>query len=309
MNTLIAIPTFNSDKVLLETVYSALKQTKKAGVLVIDNCSNDKTNYIIEKLLSKKYKNLFILKNTKNFGRVGNWNKCLDFFYNSDYQYIKFLFPGDLLELNCIEECEIVFKRYNDLAAIAFPYNFVDGENNFVSRIKSLSNKHLTTTELLELNFKKGGILGAIISHIYSKKAIKGFFFDENYISKLGFDIKITQNGSVYYLDKILATFVKENHKTFDFADSVFGYMEFSWIEIMELIKLKKENKISLKKFNSYEQAIIINTIKRMLRFANLKTILNSLFHHFFYVAFNFLRRYKNTPTLVRLRKVYYNNF
>ena len=309
MKTLIAIPTYNSGNLLLNTVDSALSQTKKSGILIIDNNSSDNTDDIIKNLKSDYHDNLFTLRNSTNVGRVGNWNKCLEFFYNSDYEFIKFLFPGDLIELNCIEECEKVFKKYNDLAAVAYPYYFVEGENKFISSIKSIKNRYLASDDVMELNFKKGGVLGAIISHVYAKKAINNIFFDEKYVSKLGFDIKITENGSVYYLNKILATFVKEHHKTFDSADSTLGYLEFSFIEIIELNRLKSENKVDLKKFRQFEQAIISNTIKRMLRFSESKVIINSIFVHLYFVIFNGLRKHKKNKILILIKKLYYNYF
>lgn len=310
MKTLIAIPTYNSNDVLLETVYSALNQSVESRVIIIDNCSTDDTYKTLIKLKEERINNLTILKNSKNHGRVGNWNKCLEFFYDSSYSYIKFLFPGDLIESTCIEECEKIFEKYDNLAAVAFPYKFIDHNNNvFLARIKKFSNKLLNSNELLEINFKEGGVLGAIISHIYNKKKMQNQYFDENHISKLGFDIKITENASVFYLDKTLASFIKITHKTFDSADSVFGYLEFSFIEITELIRLKKQNKINSTKFKTLEQSIILNTIKRVLRFARFKTIFISIYYHFLFIIMNNLRKFKNSILFIKLRKLYYSKF
>lgn len=310
MKTLIAIPTYNSNDVLLETVNSALNQSVESQVIIIDNCSTDNTEKTLIKLNEKQINNLTILKNSKNLGRVGNWNKCLEFFYDSSYSYIKFLFPGDLIESTCIEECEKIFQKYDNLAAVAFPYKFIDQNNNvFLSRIKKFSNRLLSAEELLEINFKKGGVLGAIISHTYNKKEIQNQYFEDNHISKLGFDIRITENASVFYLDKTLASFIKINHKTFDFADSFFGYLEFSFIEITELIRLKKQNKINTVKFKILEQSIILNTFKRALRFARFKTILISIYFHFLFIIINNLRKFKNSILFIKIRQLYYSKF
>ena len=57
----------------------------------------------------------------KNLGRVGNWNRCLDLFAKSNFEYIKFVFSGDVIKPNCVEVLSKYIKKYPDVGSIAFP--------------------------------------------------------------------------------------------------------------------------------------------------------------------------------------------
>ena len=52
-NTLIVIPTFNAAKFIRRTIDSALNQSKKSMVYVIDNCSTDNTQNICHRYANK----------------------------------------------------------------------------------------------------------------------------------------------------------------------------------------------------------------------------------------------------------------
>lgn len=75
MKITVAIPSYNKENYIEDCIKSILhEKTHIEEIIVIDNCSTDKTFEI-----SQKYEpEIRCLKNESNLGMVGNWNKCID---------------------------------------------------------------------------------------------------------------------------------------------------------------------------------------------------------------------------------------
>ena len=228
--TLIMIPVFNGEKFIRRTIDSCLNQTLQTEVWVVDNCSTDATQKIVKEY-EEKSNFVKLIVNDKNYGRVGNWNRCLDLFMESKYEYIKYVFSGDEIFPECIKEGEKAFEIDQQIGAVAFPYEFVNMDgNSSISRHDKYVNKLFTSKEITFINLAEGMLLGAIICNIYSKHAIRKFRFDENAVSKAKFDIEVLEDKKAYYMDQTLARFNLDAHRTYDSANSPYVYMEFSFI-------------------------------------------------------------------------------
>ena len=69
MKISVIIPTFNRSKLLLSAVQSVVDQTyKNWKLIIIDDCSDDKTKNILKKYLKDKRIKIFWLK--KNNGKI-----------------------------------------------------------------------------------------------------------------------------------------------------------------------------------------------------------------------------------------------
>lgn len=289
--TLIMIPVYNAEEFIVRTLESCLDQTLLTEIWVVDNCSTDNTQGIV-KSYEKKETRVRLIINNQNYGRVGNWNRCLDLFMHSEYEFLKFVFSGDEILPTCIQECENAFNIDNDIGAIAFPYEYINLKGKVtVARHKKYANTLFNSKEITRINLSEGMLLGAIICNVYAKKAIKKYRFDENSISKAKFDIQILENSKAYYLDSILAKFNLDAHRTFDAANSSYGYLEFSFIEIKEHNRIAKTNKFTKLENEQMEQKIILNCIKHQLRFMHIKTLLLALFNITKAIFKNFIKR------------------
>ncbi|GLR26288.1 glycosyltransferase family 2 protein [Limnobacter litoralis] len=90
----VLIPVYNREDFIEECIRSALDQDyPNFEVIVVDNCSTDKTMHICKEL-EKKDERLHVYQNETNVGPVRNWLKCLEY---STGGYIKILFSDDLL--------------------------------------------------------------------------------------------------------------------------------------------------------------------------------------------------------------------
>lgn len=96
----IVIPTYNREDFIREAIESALSQTyANTEVVVVDNCSTDKTWDTICGINSPKVK---AYRNESNIGPVLNWKKGVEL---SNGEYVKLLFSDDMISNNYIEEC------------------------------------------------------------------------------------------------------------------------------------------------------------------------------------------------------------
>ena len=88
----IVIPVFNRETLVQEAIESALKQTyDNIEIVVVDNCSTDKTWEVLQKYNNPKIK---IFRNNTNIGPVLNWKKGIEL---SSGEYIKLLFSDDMI--------------------------------------------------------------------------------------------------------------------------------------------------------------------------------------------------------------------
>ena len=101
----IAIPSFNGGKNLERAIRSCKNiqlPITDYEILVIDNCSTDDSIATV-KQLKNEFKNLVLIENQENVGRIENWNISID---NSNGKFLIFLFSNDSInEENNIHEC------------------------------------------------------------------------------------------------------------------------------------------------------------------------------------------------------------
>ena len=96
----ILIPTYNREKIILETLNCAVNQTyKNTEVIVVDNKSTD-NGFEIIKGFAKSHPNVRVYQNEENIGPVKNWLKCMDY---ATGEYAKILWSDDLIAPDFIE--------------------------------------------------------------------------------------------------------------------------------------------------------------------------------------------------------------
>lgn len=92
MRVAVAIPTFNGDLFIRETIESVLTQSfEDFEIVVSDDGSTDRTIDIVESFGDARIR---VLPDRSRLGAAGNWNRAV---FNSDAQYLKMLPQDDLL--------------------------------------------------------------------------------------------------------------------------------------------------------------------------------------------------------------------
>jgi glycosyltransferase involved in cell wall biosynthesis len=88
------IPVFNGEAFIQQTLESVASQTLKPDrVVVLDNCSTDRTEEIV-----KNFKGIpcEFIRNERNLGLFGNLNRCLD--YASQTEFLHLLHADDTIQ-------------------------------------------------------------------------------------------------------------------------------------------------------------------------------------------------------------------
>src|SRR5262245_41597585 len=87
------IPLRNAQQFVKETLESVAAQTRRPErVVVLDNCSTDDTPQIVQ---SFKGLPLEYIRNPRDLGPFGNFNRCMDF--AADTEYLQILHGDDLI--------------------------------------------------------------------------------------------------------------------------------------------------------------------------------------------------------------------
>jgi glycosyltransferase involved in cell wall biosynthesis len=90
---LTVIPVFNGEPFLAQTLASIARQTLRPDrVVVLDNCSTDRTPEIVKNFTGM---NCEFIRNEKNIGLFGNLNRSLDF--SAETEFLQILHADDLI--------------------------------------------------------------------------------------------------------------------------------------------------------------------------------------------------------------------
>ena len=97
----VCVPTYNGSSFLAECIESILSQTfSDFELIIIDDRSSDRTAEIAEEYVYKDSR-IKVIKNPRNLGLVGNWNRCIEI---AKGEWIKFVFQDDIIDPLCLEK-------------------------------------------------------------------------------------------------------------------------------------------------------------------------------------------------------------
>lgn len=123
----VVIPSYNHEKYIKKAIDSVLEQTyKDFELIIIDDCSSDKSKKIIEKYQDKKIKKLY---NDKNLGAVETLNSLIEM---AKGEYIALLNSDDYWEKNKLEKQVDILDSNNSIAACFTWADFIDSNNKLI---------------------------------------------------------------------------------------------------------------------------------------------------------------------------------
>lgn len=203
----VAIPTYNREKYIKQSISSVLNQThRNLELLVLDNHSEDNTPKTLE---SFKDNRIHYVRNKKNIGMINNWNKCAKL---AKGEYVVILGDDDILYPTFIEESMKVHNNY----CLGFTFahcNKVDKSGNFLTRwgYDFPPPGFLKGDKYLELTIKYGACLTNSTTVVLNRNVFKEVgYFEAKYGSNT-FDfnmwIKIADKFDLYFINKMLADY------------------------------------------------------------------------------------------------------
>ncbi|ACM93540.1 teichuronic acid biosynthesis [Nautilia profundicola AmH] len=148
MHDLVSIitPSYNSEKFISKTIVSVLNQTyRNLEMIIVDDCSPDNSNEIIEEYI-KKDKRIKLIKLDKNSGPAVARNTAIK---EAKGRYIAFLDADDLWIPEKLER-QINFMKENDLSFTYSAYDLIDENDNNIGDF--IPPKEIDYKSLLKTN-------------------------------------------------------------------------------------------------------------------------------------------------------------
>ena len=199
----ICIPVYNGEETIRETVLSAVSQSyKNIEIVVIDNCSTDRTMKILKEM---NYPNLIVYQNHENIGMVGNWNECLE---HAGGKYINLLCADDVLEKECIEK-KVQLMEMDNTIVMSFSASEVINENGEVLLRRNLFNTDgaVNGKDLALRSYYSRNLYGEPTNVMFRKSALRGaMYFDKNMCYATDWDmwLRLSVMGKVGYIHDVL---------------------------------------------------------------------------------------------------------
>jgi len=199
----ICIPVYERFDYFIEALESALKQTVKCPVIVVDNASshNKFKDFVEQKNLS----HLKYFRNSENLGMAGNWNRCIEL---AESEWVTLLHDDDVLDLRFVEFIISKIKINKDRVAMAVKCFKGPLCDNDAFNIETNKNSIL----LDKLHFMEGGLTApGLIFKRDTAIEIKGF--DQHYhpIFDYVFYYKLFEKGKIELFNEVLA-FIRINN-------------------------------------------------------------------------------------------------
>ncbi len=126
---LTVIPVYNGEAFLAQTLASVARQSRRPDrVVVLDNCSTDRTPEIVKQFTDLPCE---FIRNERNLGLFGNLNRALDF--STETEFLQLLHADDLIEP---EFYEVMTRALGDCTGYGLAWSRderIDEENRHLS--------------------------------------------------------------------------------------------------------------------------------------------------------------------------------
>lgn len=271
----IVIPVYNRVNLIEKAVESAINQTyKNIEIIVGDNCSNDGTWEVLNKLKEKDPR-IIIFRNDENIGPVKNWVECIR---RSKGEFVKVLFSDDWIDNNYIE---ITMSKFTDNIAFVYsPVNVVSvSEQETISKLyyfkklnRVIKSKDFIIEALTKNNkpfspgcalFRRKDIVNNLLVEIPNDENLEFNKYGAGN-DKLIFLLTASKYKFVFYTGETCSyflyhknSFTVENNLAiyYKYADIFFIKKNLEYVNIYNTYCLIK--KTSIEKFNFYEFSVI----------------------------------------------------
>ncbi|MDR1884363.1 MAG: glycosyltransferase [Prevotella sp.] len=278
----IAIPVYERIAFFKEALNSAINQTIKCPIIVIDNASthNKFKDIIVETELSNR---ITYIKNTENVGMTNNWNKCIEYCKTT---YLTILHDDDTLHPSFIENILNTMETLSDSDSVCiasdvlvgnYPPDLIDLQQP-ISHIKKIKSHFFLFQNLSPFP-------GIVFPKDIAIK-INGFNDSMYPVSDYDYWIRLSYIIPVYKTSKVLAYYrISEQQST---NKAFIDIIEKTYNKRKELFILQKSNKI-IRFFSMYNlyniYCFYCDTCKNQINFEKdfrnkeLRSILES-FHY-----------------------------
>lgn len=202
----ICIPAYNNEQHIADTIESILNQTyTELTLVIVDDCSTDKTVEVIQSFQDERVE---LIRNEKNLGMSGNWNKCVS---QCNSEYVKLICADDILVPTCVEREIFLMEQDETIVMTTSDSSLIDDQQirlGIFPRYYSqgiIEGEKLAKKSLIGMNYF--GMPCAVMFRKRIFDMVGGFDSYFQYI--LDFDVwtRIACEGNVYVIKEELNQF------------------------------------------------------------------------------------------------------
>jgi glycosyltransferase involved in cell wall biosynthesis len=205
----IAIPVYNGETHLAETINSVLTQSWGDFELII--CDDHSTDGSLDVAAACADDRIRILRSERNLGFGGNWNRCLG---AARGDYIKILPQDDLLHPDCLsKQVQVLESDAIGEVALVFCARTIVGPSGRSHLTRRLSGKTASYTGagIAKLTARKGtnpiGEPGAVLFRRTAARTAGPFNGARPFVIDIDYWLRLLKHGHAVYLPDVLASF------------------------------------------------------------------------------------------------------
>ena len=206
----VCIPTYRGEETIAATIDSVLAQSyADFELLVIDDGSPDATQAIVESIVDPR---LVYLRNDRNLGPQGNWNRCLEL---ARGDYVKVLPHDDLLRPDCLaQQVRVLDADTDQHIAMVFCARDVIGPHGRVLTQRGYPRGRegvVAAAELIRACVRRGtnliGEPGGVLFRRSLAERVGPFDASNPYVIDLDYWFRLLAHGDGHYSPERLAAF------------------------------------------------------------------------------------------------------
>ena len=203
----IAIPLYNCESHIRETIESVIAQTfEDFELVIIDDLSTDRSSEIVKSFEDSRIR---MVHNSERLGFFGNWNKCLEVMTGT---YCKLLPHDDPLEPTCLEEQVRVLDKHPEVELVHCARKIVDPAGRIIAIRKQREAEGIKkSNESLRRIVRSGtnpiGEPASVMFRRETMKRIEGFSDADMYSIDVEYWSRLLAEGNRYYINKVLCSF------------------------------------------------------------------------------------------------------
>lgn len=203
----IAIPLYNGESHIRETIESVLSQTFENFKLILcDDQSTDRSAKIAQSFNDPR---IHYELNPARLGFFGNWNRCLEVM---NAPYCKLLPHDDTLEASCLEKQVKILDKHPEVTLVHCARKIIDPSGKvLVTRRPHESAGIKSAKTSLRRIVRSGtnpiGEPAAVLFRQSAKAHIDGFWDEDMYAIDIEYWTRLLTQGKRYYIDEVLSSF------------------------------------------------------------------------------------------------------
>ena len=212
MRILVAIPFKKNINGLRITLNSLLDGSnfEDLYILLSNNKSNEEIDLIVNEFKTKL--NIIYKKHSKDLGRAGNLNYCLEFAKENDFEVIKYLFCGDEIIGNPWGFVKRAFQN-EEISILQWTFIFKN-KNIFKNIYPPLRDGIYSKNELFKLGLYPSNIYGAIACLAFKVPTKCDVRFETDSLGIADFCNRLCELGKTQISNKTYSIFNKKYHSS-----------------------------------------------------------------------------------------------